>query len=81
MIISFWGGRGQRKGYWGHILLKTPKVALISEYLAADALCIINIGFFLAKNLSFLILGRCQKHPEAWVWGIFFWGVGPFSEI
>ena len=38
----------------GHILLKTPKVALISEYLAADlnadasadALCIINIGIF-----------------------------------
>ena len=56
-------------------------MTLISEYLAADALCIINIGFFLAKNLSFLILGRCQKHPEAWVWGIFFWGVGPFSEI
>ena len=44
----FWGGRGQREGYWGHILLKTPKVALISEYLAADAsadaLCIIDIG-------------------------------------
>ena len=34
---------------WGHIMLKTPKVALISEYLAADlsadALCIINIGY------------------------------------
>ena len=44
------GGRGQREGYWGHILLKTPKIALISEYLAADlsavasadALAIIN---------------------------------------
>ena len=48
MIIFFWGGGGQRDRYWGHILLKTPKVALISEYLAADlsadALCIINIG-------------------------------------
>ena len=48
--IFFWGGRGQREGYWGHILLKTPKIALISEYLAADlsavasadALAIIN---------------------------------------
>ena len=46
-----WGG-GQREGYWGHILLKTPKIALISEYLAADsspdasadALAIINIS-------------------------------------
>ena len=46
------GGKGQIEGYWGHILLKTPKVALISEYLAADlsadasadALCIIKIG-------------------------------------
>ena len=36
MIIFFGGGRGQREGYWGHILLKTPKIALISEYLAAD---------------------------------------------
>ena len=31
------GGRGQRKGYGGHIWLKTPKMALISEYLAADS--------------------------------------------
>ena len=46
-----WGGE-QREGYWGHILLKTPKIALISEYLAADsspdasadALAIINIS-------------------------------------
>ena len=52
MIIFVGGGEGQREGYWGHILLKTPKIALISEYLAADsspdasadALCIINIG-------------------------------------
>ena len=52
-LFFFWGG-GQRQGYWGHILLKTPKMALISEYLAADlpadayadALCIINIGYF-----------------------------------
>ena len=53
-MINFFlgGGRGRRKGYWGHILLKTPKMALISEYLAADlspdasadALAIINIG-------------------------------------
>ena len=49
-MIIFVGG-GQREGYWGHILLKTPKIALISEYLAADsspdasadALAIINI--------------------------------------
>ena len=42
----------QREGYGGHIWLKTPKMALISEYLAADsppdasadALAIINIG-------------------------------------
>ena len=48
-FFFFWGGRGQRERYWGHILLKTPKIALISEYsaadLSADALCIINIGF------------------------------------
>ena len=52
MIYVFLGGRGQREGYWGHILLKTPKVALISDYLAAassadasaDALAIISIG-------------------------------------
>ena len=39
-----------REAYWGHILLKTPKITLISEYLAADlsavasadALAIIN---------------------------------------
>ena len=49
--IYFGGGRGQREGYWGHILLKPPKIALISEDLAADlsagasadALAIINI--------------------------------------
>ena len=49
MIIFFWGGgRGQREGYGGHIWLKTPKMALISEYLAADSsadtLAITNIG-------------------------------------
>ena len=50
-MIIFVGGGGQREGYWGHILLKTPKIAHISEYLAADsspdaspdALAIINI--------------------------------------
>ena len=31
------GGGGKREGYWGHILLKTPKIAHISEYLAADS--------------------------------------------
>ena len=49
MIIFLGGGRGRREGYWGHILLKTPKMALISEYLSADAsadaLAIINIGY------------------------------------
>ena len=51
-MIIFVRGGGQREGYWGHILLKTPKIALISEYLAADsspdasadALAIINIS-------------------------------------
>ena len=37
-----------KEGYGGHIWLKTPKMALISEYLAADsspdALAIVNIG-------------------------------------
>ena len=50
--LFFFGGGDQRQGYWGHLLLKTPKIALVSEYLAADlsadasadALCIINIG-------------------------------------
>ena len=45
----FFGGGGVKEG---HILLKTSKIALISEYLAADlsadasvdALAIINIG-------------------------------------
>ena len=31
------GGGGQREGYGGHIWLKPPKMALISEYLAADS--------------------------------------------
>ena len=52
MIFFLGGGGGQREGYWGHILLKTPKILLISEYLAADlsavasadALGRINIG-------------------------------------
>ena len=49
--IFFLGGGGKREGYGGHIWLKTPKIALISEYLAADssadALAIINIGKFI----------------------------------
>ena len=36
-MIIFVRVGGQREGYWGHILLKTPKIALISEYLAADS--------------------------------------------
>ena len=53
MIIFVGGGGGQREGYLGHILLKPPKIALISEYLAADSspdasadtlFIIINIG-------------------------------------
>ena len=40
----FLGGGDQREGYGGRIWPKKPKMALISEYLAADALCIINIG-------------------------------------
>ena len=35
MIIFVGGGQGE--GYWGHILPKTPKIALISECLAADS--------------------------------------------
>ena len=50
-IIFFGRGGGQREGYGGHIWPKTPKMALISEYLAADSspdasedtLAIINI--------------------------------------
>ena len=34
--LFFWGG-GQREGYGGHIWPKTPKMALISENLAADS--------------------------------------------
>ena len=58
----FLGGRGQREGYWGHILLKTTKMALISEYLAADTspdasadpLAIINIGDLLLMHPVFI---------------------------
>ena len=52
IFLGGMGGMGQREGYGGHIWLKTPKMALITEYLAADsspdasadALCIIDIG-------------------------------------
>ena len=56
-IIVFFGG-GQREGYVGRTWPKKPKMALISEYLAADsspdasadasadALAIINIRYF-----------------------------------
>ena len=48
-------GGGQREGNGGHICGKNPKMALISDYLAAalspdvsaDALDIINIGILL----------------------------------
>ena len=42
-IIFFGRGGGQREGYGGHIWPRNPKRALISEYLAADALGIINL--------------------------------------
>ena len=65
-MIIFVGG-GQREGYWGHILLKTPKMALISEYLAADlspdasadALAIINI-----RVLS--LSDQCLQDQKQW---------------
>ena len=52
-FFGFFLGGGQREGYWCHIWPETPKMALISEYLAADscpnasadALGIINIGY------------------------------------
>ena len=47
-ILLFFWGVDQSEGHGGHIWPKKPKMALISEYLAADlssdALCIINIG-------------------------------------
>ena len=62
MIIFVGGGQGE--GYWGHILPKTPKIALISECLAADsspdasadALAIINIRNFEIRRKHFLNL-------------------------
>ena len=55
-INIFWGG-GQREGYGGRIWPKKSKMALISEYLAADlsanALCIIDIG----NTNSFKMIG------------------------
>ena len=52
ILLFFFGGGDQREGHGGRTWPKNPKMAHISEYLAADlsadasadALCIINIG-------------------------------------
>ena len=47
-MLFFYGEGGQKEGHGARIWPKKHKMALISEYLAADlsadALCIINVG-------------------------------------
>ena len=57
-------GGDQREGHGGRIWPKKPKMALISEYLAADlsadALCIINIGKCCNNDSDILCIWRLR---------------------
>ena len=84
MIIFVGGGGGQREGFGGHILPKTPKIALISECLAADsspdasadALAIINIRATPPANAlaySHLVSLCCLHFEFVFLFRVSFW--------